>query len=76
MPKKLLVAALSAQTCSLSRPEEAAMCAGTKTGADQFAWSATPAGVRLSMCETVIAVLALMPPCSILVSVRFVASVA
>jgi hypothetical protein len=52
------------------------MLAGTKYGLDQFDWSATPLGVRLSMCETVIASVELMPPRSILVSVRFVASVA
>ncbi len=52
------------------------MLAGTKYGLDQFDWSATRAAVRLSMCETVIAVVELMPPCWILVSVRFVASVA
>ena len=76
LPKNGLLAALSAQTCSLSRPDAAEMCAPTKYGFDQFFWSATRAGVRLSMCETVMAVSALMPPCSILVSVRFVASVA
>ena len=67
---------MSAHTCSLSRPAEAAMLAGTKYGFDQFDWSATRAGVRLSMCETVIPVEPLTPPCWILVSVRFVASVA
>jgi hypothetical protein len=75
LPKNGLLLALSAQICSLSRPAEAAMCAGTKNGLDQFDWSATRAGVGLSMCETVMASVELMPPRWILVSVRFVASV-
>jgi hypothetical protein len=66
---------LSAQICSLSRPAEAATCAGTKYGRDQLAWLAIRWGVTLSMWETVIAKLEFWPPCSILVSVRLVARV-
>jgi hypothetical protein len=63
---------LSAQTCSLSSPAEAATWGAAKYGLDQLAWFATRACVMLSMCDTVTAkVLFWLFPMT--VSFRFVA---
>ena len=53
MPKNGLDAALSAQICSLSRPELIAACGAAKNGRDQLAWSAIRSCVTLSIEDTV-----------------------